>query len=230
MDYSLLDLETLLRKYGRGVAFYAHDGTPELVGDPIRWDGASELQLAHLGDTEGDITMPLNESIANLTLPEIAGGAVFEATYTGEAPQIVLPLFLADPNLLSIISPIGQASAGHIRVRDVAERTIVLFPEELFRDAEQVYRTLTYTQAGGWLLNGVALDAALITLLGLSVWGWRGYFSRPERSFLGGHGDDGKNIVPTTFNIMMHPDMPDGQRLYTVGDPAAQGIFVDGTS
>ena len=38
--------------------------------------------------------------------------------------------------------------------------------------------------------------------------------------YLGGHGDDGKNIVPIDFNVMMHPTLPDGQRLYTLGDPS----------
>lgn len=232
MDYTLLDLQTLLRKYGRGVVFYAHDGVPPAVGDPARWDGVSELQLAHLGDTEGDINFVANGTVANLTLPEISGGAIYEATYTGENPQAQIPLFLADPDLLPIVSPINQAGAGHVRVRDVSERTLVIFPEELFRDEAadpSVYDTLAFS-GGAWTLGGVALTAAQETLLALSVWLWRGYFERPDRMFLGGHGDEGKNIVTVNFNVMMHPDLPDGQRLYTVGDPAGVNIDIEGGS
>lgn len=226
MNYSLLDLEALLRKYGRGVLFYAHDGDDNSVGDPIRWDAASALYLAHLGDTEGDIVFEPNQSVATLTLPEIAGEAIFDATYTGENPQLQVPLFLADPDILPIVSPTGRKGGGHIRVRDVAERTVVLFPETLFRKADETYATLAYS-GGSWTLDGSPLTAENQTLLDLSVWFWRGYFERPARSFLGGHGDDGKNIQTVNFNAMMHPDMPDGERLYTVGDPSDYGIDIE---
>lgn len=229
-DFTLLDLQTLLRKYGRGVVFYAHDGGLPSVGNPTRWDGVDRLDLAHLGDTEGDITFVANPAVANLTLPEISGGAIYESTAVGENPQLQIPLYLADPNLLPIISPIGQAGAGHVRVRDVSERTIVIFPEDLFRDSAEVYQTLGYTTGGGWLLNGVSLTAAQLTLLDISVWAWRGYFERPDRMFLGGHGDDGKNIAQVNFNLMMHPTLPDGQRLYSVGDPADVAIDISGGS
>jgi acetyl esterase/lipase len=226
MNASLLNLETVLRKIGRGVVMYAVDES----GDPTVWDGTSALLLAHLTDTEGDITMKANGTIAALTLPEIAGDAQFAATYTGEAPTLELPLFIADPDLLPIISPVDDAGAGHIRVREVAERTIVIFPEALFRKTDGTYAALAYTVGGGWTLGGVAVDAAHQTLLSLTVWAWRGYFERPDRMFKGGHGNDAKNIVTVTFNVMMHPTMPDGQRLYTTGDPALVGIAIDGTS
>lgn len=222
---TLLDLQTLLRKIGRGVVFYAVDGS----GDPERWDGTSELDLAHLGDTEGPIAFNPNNTVATLTLPEISGDAIYEATAVGENPELTIPLFLADPDLLPIISPTGTAGAGHVRVRDVSERTLVIFPEELFLDDDGAYKTLTYASST-WLLDSEALTAAQTTLLGLSVWFWRGYFSRPTRQFLGAHGDDGKNIVECTFMAMMHPEMPDGQRLYTQGDPATASIDIEGGS
>jgi hypothetical protein len=228
MDFTLLDLETVLRQYGRGTVWYAVDG----LGEPTRWDGTSELNLAHLGDTEGDIVFSANNSVATLTLPEISGGAIHDAIDTGESPTLEFPLFLADPDLLPIVAPRGSASAGHIRVCDVAERTIVVFPEKLFKVGTDpcTYGTLAYTLATGWTLNTVALTAAQQTLLELSLWLWRGYFTRPNTTFKGGHGDDGKNIEPVTFNPMMHPGMPDGHRLYTRGDPATAGILIEGTS
>lgn len=231
MQYGLLDLETILRKIGRGVVFYAHDGSgPGDIGSPLRWTTLTNLQLAHLGDTEGDISFAVNGEVATLTLPEIAGQAIFDATHVGERPQLTIPLALADPNLLPIVSPTGQIGAGHIRVRDVAERSLVVFPEDLFRAVDEAYFDLSYTLAGGWKLNGQDFTAAQTAVLGMSLWLWRGYFDKPDKTFMGGHGDEGKNITPVTFNVMMHPDLPDGQRLYTVGDPALQAIDIEGGS
>lgn len=226
MNYSLLDLETLLRKIGRGVVFYAHDGGSSSVGDPTRWDAASALELAHLGDTEGDIAFEPNGTVANLTLPELSGDAIHEATHLGENPQLQIPLFLADPDLLPIVSPVGQAGAGYGRVRDVSERTVVIFPESTFQNADGTYGTLAFS-GGSWTLDGGALPAANQTDLENSVWLWRGYFERPTRMFYGGHGDDGKNIETVNFNCMMHPDLPEGQRLFTVGDPSAVSIDIE---
>ncbi len=225
MDVTLLDLETILRKYGRGVVAYGVDAPG---GDPERWDGVSALILDHLTDTEGDITFTANDTNAALTLPEIAGEAPFEVTSTGEAPTLELPLFVADPDILPIISPIDSAGAGHIRVRDVSERTIVIFPEALFRKTDGTYAALTYD--GAWKLDGVALDAAHQTLLAQSIWFWRCYFDRPQRMFKGGHGNDAKNIVTATLHAMMHPTVPDGQRLYTTGDPSLVAIDILGSS
>ncbi len=218
MDYTLLDLESLLRKVGRGVVFYAHDGAAPTVGNPSRWDFVSPLDLAVLGDTEGDITFVANATVADLTLPEIAGDAIFESTYTGENPQLAIPLYLADPDILDIVSPIGAPGAGHIRVQEVSERTVVVFPEALFRKTDGTYATLSHV-GGVFLLDGAPLTSAQQTLLNMTIWLWRGYFMRPDRALLGGHGNDGKNIQTVNFNVMMHPDLPDGQRLYTVGDP-----------
>lgn len=225
MDLRLRNLETILRKIGRGVVAYAVDD----AGDAIRWDGVAPLSLAHLTDTEGDMRLRPNGSTAKLTLPEIAGEAAFEVTHLGESPTLELPLFMADPDLLSVVSPIGSASAGHIRVREVSEVTAVIFPEALFRTPAGTYGELEMTPTG-WTLDGAPLGPAHQTLLGCSVWFWRAYFERPERGFRGGHGNDAKNIETVTLEAMMHPNMPDGHRLYTTGDPAAAGINILGAS
>jgi hypothetical protein len=227
MDYTLLDLDTVLRSIGRGTVWYGVDDD----GDPLEpWDGTVELNLQHLGDTEGDIVFTANDTVATLTLPEISGDAIHEAVSTGENPTLEFPLFLADPDLFPIISPRGTCSAGKSRVCDVSERTLVVFPEKLFELTGCTFATLAYTLATGWTLNGVALDAAHQTLLELSLWLWRGYFSRPTRTYKGGHGDDGKNIETVTFHLMQSPWLPEGHKLYTCGDPAAANILLEGTS
>jgi len=230
MLYNLLDLETVLRKIGRGTVWYAHDGTGPLdIGSPIKWDGTTALQLAPISDTEGEIVRNPNADIATLTLPELSGTAVHEATAVGGNPTLSVPLFLADPDLLAILSETGLAGMGHFRVRDVSGVTIVIFPEALFRKDDGTYAQLSFT-GGTWLLDGGALGAARTTLLGHSTWFWNAYIMRPEFSFRGGHGDDAKNIETVEIRGMFHSGMPDGQRIFTIGDPTLVGIDLEGGS
>lgn len=230
MDYTLLNLEALLRKIGRGSVWYAHDGTgPTDIGDPIRWDRDTELQLAQISDTEGDIVFNPNAEIAQLTLPETRGAAIFEATAVGGAPELQVPLFMADADLLALLSETGQASMGHSRVRDIEGFTVVVFPERLFRKADNTYATLSVS-GGAFLLDGVALDAAHTSLLGHSLWLWNAIVQRPETTFRGGHGDDGKNIETVTIRPKVHPLMPEGHQLYTRGNPFDFSIDLEGGS
>lgn len=236
-NFDLLDLATVLRRVGRGVIMYGHDG----AGAPVRWDGVSVLNLAHLGDTEGDITFNPNEATADFTLPEISGEAVYESDRLGGSPTLEIPIYLADPALLPIISASGAASDGFGRVAPVEERTIVVFPERLFKNpTNRLYGRIVHTAGVGFefspkLADGSfdapqALTAAQETLLALSVWIPRGKFTKPPRRFRGGHGNDGKNIEAATFTAMMHPAMPDGARLYWEGAPEDFGIDINPTS
>ena len=230
MDYTLLNLDDILRAIGRGVIFFATETAAAADRDPILWDRTGDLYLKHLGDTEGDISLVPNGEVANLTLPEISGGAPLEATHMGEAPALEFPLFLADPDLLPIISPRGSAHAGYQRVCAVTDLTLVLFPEILFREADCSFEDLSYTTAEGWKVGGDALTAAQETMLELTLWLWRGYFERPTLIWRGMPGDDGKNIEACRFVSMMHTGMPNGHMLWTRGDPATYGIDLEGGS
>jgi hypothetical protein len=224
MDLNLLNLNNVVRSWGRGVVFRGPIWTPGL-GDP--------LVLTHLGDTEGDIAVQTNAQVEGLTTPELTGAAMHEADYVGENPTVEIPLYLADPTLRALVSPAGSRSGGRSRRSAVAEHTLAIFPEQLFLAPNvagemQAYQ-LEFT-AGEWLINGEAIDAAQEQLLGFSVWLWRGFFSRPPITFKGGAGDERKTIETVTFQVMHHPDMPEGHHLYTIGDPAAADIDVEGGS
>lgn len=230
-NYSLKDLSTVVRSWGRGVVLYA---TSDQAGTtPARWDRTGQLYLRHLGDTEGDIVVNTNAQTASLTTPELTGPAPHDVDYTGEAPEIEIPLYLADPALEAIISPTGQASAGRSRRSAPREHTLVIMPESLFLKADSAGVVQSYTLAessGAWTLNGVALTAAQLALLDASFWAWRVVFSRPPKRFRGGAGDDRKNIETVTAMVCHHPDMPEGHHLYTIGDPNDAGILLAGTS
>src|SRR5690625_659392 len=215
--YELLDLDAVLRAIGRGVVFYAD-----------AWDGITNLTLTHLGDTEGEITSESNEAYDDLTLDELTGEAIHERNIRGENPVVTIPLWLADPALRAIVSPTGNASGGYQRQRPVKERTLVIFPEELFFDAsEGEYGDLSYTGTA-WQLNGEALSPAQTKLLGQSVWFWRGYFTKPGVAFR--HEDGGKLVESISFQAMQSAlalaVLPDGERIYTLGDPGDKDIDI----
>ncbi len=217
MDYTLLDLQAQARAIGRGVVFYA----------PTAWDALTDLALTHLGDTEGDISVAMNESYVHLTTPELTGAAKHKSYVEGEDPVVTLPLYMADPALRAIITPTGNASGGYGRRRPVVERTVVIFPEELFFDAAtDSYLPLGYTgEPGVWTVGGAPLTAEQQRLLGLSMWFWRGYFSRPPVTFK--HADAGKSLETATFQVMPNAALPDGERLYTLGDPSMKNINIE---
>jgi hypothetical protein len=222
MAFSLLDLSTVVRSWGRGVVFYAE-----------RWSPGSPLTLTHLGDTEGDISIATNPEMAMLTTPELTGPAAHEVDYTGEAPTVEIPLYLTSPELIGVVTPTGLASAGRSRRSAPLEYTLVIFPEALFlkADTDGVVQSYDLAVSGGdWTLNAVALTAAQLTLLGASFWAWRCVFTTPPRRFLGGAGDARKNIETVTATLLHHPDMPEGHHLYTMGDPGDSAIDIEGGS
>lgn len=217
VNYTLLDLETQLRAIGRGVVFEAD-----------KWDGATNLALTHLGDTEGEITVEVNEELSHLTLPEVTGPAKHKSYVTGEDPVVTVPIFYADPDLRSLVSPTGNASGGYQRQRPVKEKTLVIFPEDLFLDrVTNTHKALTY-DGTAWKLGTAALTTEQTKLLGLSMWFWRGYFAKAGPVFR--YEDAGKAVQPISFQVMQSDvaiaKIPDGERLYTVGDPKAKNIKI----
>lgn len=216
-NFTLQDLADILRSFGRGVVFRSARWDPEL-GNP--------LALTHLGDTEGDIVFNPNAEVVGLTLPEVTGPAMHEGDYTGENPSLELPIFLADPALLPTLSPKGSAHAGRSSRSQVAEHTLAIFPESLFGEN----REALLCTAGAWTLGGVALTPAQLAILDNALWLWRGYFNRPSRRWLGGPGDARKNIEPVVFNVMHHSAMPEGHKLFTIGDPTDSSIDLEGGS
>lgn len=206
-SYTLLDLTAQVRAIGRASVFY---GTGAFAGS------GTNLALTHLMDTEGDISIAANEAYSDLTLPELTGSAIHERYVSGESPVVTIPGYAASAALRAILSPVGSASGGYWRQRAVTEYTLVIIPEQVFIEANAQV-ALAYTQAGGWTVGGDAATAAQLALLDLSIWFWRGHFTRTMPSYR--HEEGGKVLETVTFQSMYNSDMPDGHRLYTVGRP-----------
>lgn len=213
-SYNLLDLTTLVRAIGRASVFYA-------AGAFDFDEYGVDLALTHLGDTEGDIEIAANETYSDLKIPELTGEGIHERFVTGENPQVTIPIYCADAALRAIVSPSGSASGGHFRQRRVTEYTLALIPEELFIESDAQV-ALAYTQAGGWTVGGDAATTAQLNLLDLSVWFWRGHFTKSMPMYR--HGDGGKVVQSITFQAMYNLSMPDGDALYTVGRPDQRAV------
>lgn len=215
MDFTLLNLQNVLRTIGRGVVFYSN-----------QWV-SGDIALTHLGDTEGEIVATPTASISALTTPELTGDDEIEAYVQGSGFVATIPLYVADPAVRAIISPTGNASGGTSRRQPVLERTLVIFPEELFFDevGSREYEVLAYTTAGGWTVGGTALTARQTALLGQAVWIWRGYFLPAPITFR--HDNAGKAVESVTFRAMHDFTKPENHQVYTIGDPADAAIEID---
>jgi hypothetical protein len=216
MAFDLLDLTVQDRTIGRASIFYATE-----------WDGAADLAMTHLGDTEGEISIDFGSEFSVLTLPELTGPAIHEAYQTGVNPVMSLPLYLADPALRAIVTPVGSGGGGYQRQQPVDTYTIWVVPEQLFIEANAQV-TVDYTTAGGWTVGGDAATAAQLALIDQSYWFWKVYFNFPPTTFR--HEDAGKAVDTVTVQAM-HTDLalaaiPDGNRIFTYGDPADSSIDI----
>lgn len=215
MKITLLDLADQLRAIGRAVVFYDD-----------HWTGTRAINLRHLGDTEGEIVPNFNESFTHQTFEELTGDAKHESYVAGEDPSVEIPLFVADPALRAILSPTGNASGGYSRRRPTKKRTLVLIPEEMFYSGDtDTYAEIGYTKAGGWTLDDKPLDEVQRELLGQSIWFWRGYFSKPPIPYR--HAEGGKAVQSVTFQAMHDKTKPEGNKLYTLGDPTRESVGIE---
>lgn len=231
MDVRLEALSVAAAQMGRGAVLIGVKptyvpGALVTIADCERWDGVGPLNLAHVGNTEGNIEVAADVAISELTFPEYTGPAAHKRYYDGEGVRVTIPFFFAEPRLRAICSPTGRASGGYERQRPVREHTLVIVPEQLMYDpADDAFEALTWT-AGVWAVGGTPLTEEQERLLGLALWFWRGSFSRQLPSFI--HENGGKTINPVEFTAMHAEEFPDGNHLYTLGDPADESIDLAG--
>ena len=213
-SYSLVDYASQALSLGRAAVFYAN-----------YWDGSTDLALTHVGVTEQPITPPTEEAFSRLTLGELTGEAALEAYVMGPNGQPVFNFNVVDASAAAaaLFSSTNTGSAGYRRRRAVTKHTLVLFPEQLFIESNAEV-ALAYTNTDGWFVGGDAATVAQLTLIDLSMWYWRGFFYRALPTFT--NEDGSKATYQVSFEIMHDLTKPDGQQLWTRGDPADAGIDI----
>ena len=197
------------------------------------WDDTTNLALTHLGDTEGAAKVVDNEEFEEFTLPEVSGGAPIEVDLKGAKPVATIPLFLADPADRGKLTPLGlSGGAGFSGRRRVKYRTLVLFPDALFGEGadDGGELQLVYDKATtAWKIKiGAAAPAALTAeqqrLLDLSVFIWKCFVKKPAITFDDANGR--KALDTVEFVVCQDFTKPEGEMLYTRGDPADVGIDI----
>lgn len=207
---------------GRAAIFYAVDGSD----DPTYWDGTGDIKLKHLGYSEGAVAPDPKTEFSVLTLDELTGPAPIRVYQKGEAPVLQFNVLCDSAAAAKLFSPTGKASAGYQRWREARYVTLVLFPEALFLEANAEV-SVAYAKApgAGWTVGGDAATAEQLALIALSMWFWKGYFSRATLSY--NPADGGKATRQVEFVSVQDLTKPDGEQLYTVGDPADATIDID---
>lgn len=217
--FNLLDLTAQDRSLGRASVFQVTE-----------WDGITDLPstMTHLGDTEGDITIEFGDSYSILTLPELTGDAAHEIFLSGKNPVITIPLYLADPSVRAIVNPSGTGDGGFQRQRAVTTHTLWIVPEQLFLEGN-VQVEVDYVTATGWTVGGDAATSAQDDLIQQSFWFWKGHFNFAPLSF--SHADGGKALGEVSFQVMhsglSNTLIPDGNKLWTMGDPVDNSIDIN---
>lgn len=219
MAIQLADLDSALLAIGKAAIFYAP-----------AWDFASDLHadFQFLGFTEGEVRATMNETYNPLTMNEYTGEAPHEETVSGERPELTIPLFAADPNLRTILSPTGSASGGKRRNQPVVTYTLWVLPEEIFIDPAdatgQADELVLAPTGSGWTMDGQALTARQTELLGLGAIFWRVRFGKPDLVYRWEEG--GKVVVPVTAMTLYQKLAPNGIRLYALGDPYSHDVDI----
>lgn len=189
------------------------------VGSPLVAGG-----MTSLGATEGEIGVEFTEGMNNLTAPELTGGIAHQTTTTLDAAVITVPLILGDPDLWAKISATGTQGGGFSTPQPVQETTVLVIPRRelgggLSYGPPEGGGAAVWTRQAG---NGVAAASGAGAAPQNAVWLWRASPSRGRIPFR--YADGGKVITEVRFAGMIDVTKPEGQMVFSMGDPAAQGV------
>lgn len=203
------------------------------------WDGTGVLELEHIGETEGDIVFNANEAIRTLGAPELYADGVLQAKVNGANPIATIPIYLADATKRDLLSPTGDGLIGLPGMRDVARKTLVIMPYELYYNAATGKHDaqLNYTSGDGWTKsavasgeedNFVALTTEETRLLKLGIWMYDGYFTRPPVTFRHGSTTEvARDIESCEFRAIVPEAEAVLGAMATIGPPDLYGIEID---
>lgn len=182
------------------------------VGDFLTASGAAAL--AH---KEGPITVALEESYSDLTAPEVTGPAIHDRILMGVSGSITFPAII-DNTVWANITGAGTAGGGWSSPVKPIVKSVAIIPDYEVGGGLSHDGTAWTRLAGFGVLGASGAGAAPKN----AHWFWRCTLSRGEATF--SHENGGKMIVAVTIQPMFDPSKPEGNKLWSVGDPRALSV------
>lgn len=203
----------MLTPFSLSAALLAIGVAEVFIGDPLVSDG-----MVSLGATEGTIEVTATQSTNELMAPELTGNVAHAATATLDQVSIKCSLIMGDPDLYEKISPWGAAGGGHSIPQQVATTSVLLIPRAevgggLEWDPLVVPAIKWVRTAGNGVLAATEAAAAPVN----AVWLWKAFPTFGAMPFQYGNG--GKVMVEVTFKAMFDASKPEGQKVYSIGNP-----------
>lgn len=189
------------------------------LGDPFTASG-----LIAIGAKEGEITVETTEEYSDLTAPELTGPAVHQRSVMGISARVTIPVIAGDADLYAKLSPTGEKGGGWSSPQAVVPTSVLIIPNAevgggLRYNIEGTETVKSWKRDAG---NGVAAATGAAAAPVHAIWLWRAVPERPSRSF--SYENGGKQIWSVPFQAMFDGARPEGHKIFTTGDPAAQGI------
>lgn len=166
------------------------------VGSPLVANG-----MLNLGMTEGDISFEPLYTMNELTAPEWTGAVAHQATVTPGKVILKIPLIMGDPLLWPKITPNAHAGSGYSSPQQVVPTTVLVIP------ITELGTSLAYSGTA-WTPTGTLKNA---------VWLWKAFPTPGPVGFK--YAGGGKVITEVTFTAMFDFTKPEGQKVYSIGDP-----------
>jgi hypothetical protein len=240
MLYTIPNLAEAIRSVSRPVIMWHTTGSPPNTA-PDLWEPelGLPLTLEHAGDTEGALTVSFETERSNLLVPELFGNVPLKSFITSETPSITgVNVWVADPDIAKKWSPTAVAHGGRSRRAEDQGRTMRIIPEDLFIAADGqtqvglIYEDNDFMQqplaADGVTPSGapVAVPAAKEHLIGNIITLWRVGVDRADKVYQ--HEDGSRSLAAVGIIPMIHPNMPNGHHVFTMGNPFDYGIETGG--
>jgi hypothetical protein len=175
----------------------------------VATDPTTASSWSLLGLTEGDVGVDEKFNFNDFKLPEWTGDAIHARTVDGQDITVSVPLIWGDGNLYDTLNPVGLRGGGRARPTAVVTRTCLIIPVSEIGNGLENSTGLTSGYVGG---------AAPVH----AVWIHKATFEPGQYAF--SNKDAGKTLRSITVHAMYDDTRPDGQKLFTIGDPFAQGI------